>query len=587
MVRRILAMAVLSLALASVAVYGEAGAVGGNADGKRLKQTLYYGGDIITMEGKQAAYVEAVIERDGKIIYAGEKSAAVNNFSGKTLEYDLKGKTLLPGFIEPHLHPSIAAILLSGDIVAPHDWDVPEGLKKGVEGHDAYMARLKESIASKGSKEDVLFIWGYHPLWHGHLSREMLNEISPDMPVGIIHRSFHEIYLNDKAIAMFGITEDDFKGNPQVEWDKGHFFVGGWLALVPKIASRMINPKRYKRGLVDMTKIIRRNGITTIAEQGFPTSNFDMEYTLLKSEMAKNPPYEVYNILNGTQLYGMKGSNEAAWKFIEAAPASYDTQNIFMLPNQVKLYADGAIYSLAMKMKEGYSDGFKGEWMTPPNLFEQQMNFYWDKGYKINIHANGDLGIQLCLDITEKLMKRKARENHRLTLHHMGYFTDEQAVQMQKLGIEASTNPYYLWALADKYSEFGLGPDRARNMVPMKSLKDRIIPFSFHSDFGMAPLEPLTLAWTAINRSTAEQTLVSQDQRVDVFSAMQAITINAARTLNLENEIGSIEVGKAANFTLLDENPFKVEAMHIRDIRVAGVVFRGSLSLIKRAGVEQ
>ncbi len=550
-----------------------------NASEQSLQQTIYYGGNIITMEGEDIAYVEAVVERDGKIIYAGNKSGAVTNFAGKTREVDLKGKTMMPGFIEPHLHPSIAAILLSGDIVAPHDWHVPEGLKKGVEGHDAYIARLKESIAKKGSKDDVLFIWGYHQLWHGDLSRKILNEISPDIPVAIIHRSFHEIFVNDKAIAMFGIKEEEFKGNPQIDWDRGHFYEGGWLALVPKIAPRMINPERYKRGLVDMTKIIRKNGITTIAEQGFPTSNFDMEYQLLKSEMDKNPPYEVYNVLNGTQLHGMRGSNEKAWEFMEAAPEKYNTDNILMLSKQVKLYADGAIYSLAMKMKEGYSDGFEGQWMTPPTLFEKQMNFYWDKGYKINIHANGDLGIQLCLDITKKMMKRNPRKSHRLTLHHVGYFTDDQAEQMQVLGIEVSANPYYLWALADKYSEYGLGPERARNLVDMKSLKDRDIPFSFHSDFGMAPLEPLTLAWTAINRMTAEQTLVSQNQRIDVFTAMQAITINAARTLDLENTIGSITVGKAANFTLLEENPFKVDHMHIKDISVAGVVYRGRLDL--------
>ena len=94
-------------------------------------QTLYYGGDIITMEGDKPEYVKAVIERDGKIIYAGDKASAVNNFAGKTVEVDLKGKTMMPGFIEPHLHPLIAAILLSGDIVAPHDWNVPDGIKKG------------------------------------------------------------------------------------------------------------------------------------------------------------------------------------------------------------------------------------------------------------------------------------------------------------------------------------------------------------------------------------------------------------------------------------------------------------------------
>ena len=548
---------------------------------KKEIQTLYFGGDIITMEGNKANYVEAVIERDGKIIYVGDKASAVNNFAGKTIEVDLKGKTMMPGFIEPHLHPLIAAILLSGDIVAPHDWNVPDGIKKGVEGHDAYVERLKKSIAKYGKKDDVLFIWGYHQLWHGDLNREMLNKISPDIPVAVLHRSFHEVFLNDKAISLFKIKEEMFKGNPQVEWSKGHFFEGGWMALAPKIAPYMLNPVKYKKGLVDMTTLMEKNGITTIAEQGFPNVDFDMEYDLLKSEMDKNPSFEIYNILNGTQLASMKGGIEKATEFMESTPTKYNTKNIKILPKQVKLFADGAIYSLAMEMKDGYTDGFKGQWMTPLKLFEEQMNFYWDRDYKIHIHANGDLGIQRCIDIVRSMQKRHPRKDHRLTLHHMGYFTDDQADEMKELGMEASANPYYLWALSEKYSKHGLGPKRAKNLVHMKSLKDRGIPFSLHSDFGMAPAEPLTLAWTAVNRMTDQHTLVSQDQRIDVFTAMQGITLIAARTLNLEDEIGSIKVGKKANFTLLEENPFKVEPMHLKDIAVAGVVFKGKLKMRK------
>jgi len=573
---RLILVAILTVLMAATAQFSaEAATSVGDS------QVLYFGGDIVTMEGDTANYVESVLVRDGKIIYVGSRSAAVNNFAGKTRKVDLQGKTMMPGFIEPHVHPSIAAIILSGDIVAPHDWQVPEGLKKGVEGHEAYIARLKQSIAQSGKAGEVSFIWGYHQLWHGDLSREMLNEIAPDIPVAIIHRSFHEVFLNDKAIALFALKEDDFKGNPQVEWDRGHFFEGGWLALVPKIAPYLINPERYKRGLADMTKIIRHSGVTTIAEQGFPSSNFEMEYGLLKSEMDKNPPYDVYNVLNGTQLYAMKGGDEQAEAFVKTAAEKYNTQNIFMLPKEIKLFADGAIYSLAMEMKDGYSDGFEGQWMTPPSLLEEQMNFYWDKGYKIHIHANGDLGIQQCLDVVEKMMRRNPRANHRLTLHHVGYFTAEQADQIQNLGVEVSANPYYIWALADKYSEFGLGPKRARNLVSMKLLEDRNIPFSLHSDFGMAPLEPLTLAWTAVNRVTSEETLVSQDQRIDVFTAMQGITITAARTLQLEDELGSIKVGKRANFTLLEENPFKVLPLHLKDIQVAGVVYNGRLELNK------
>jgi len=545
------------------------------AESEKQNTTIYFGGDILTMAGDKPAYAEAIVEKAGKIVFVGDKKQALNKYSNNLIHVDLQGKTLMPGFIEPHVHPSIAAILLSGDIVAPHDWNIPSGLKKGVSGHDAYISRLKAAIAENATDNEVLFIWGYHQLWHGELNRTMLNEISPNKPIAVIHRSFHEVFINDKAIELFNITAQDFSNNAQVDWKNGHFFEGGWLALVPKIAPQLLNPQRYKNGLADMTKLIQQNGITTIAEQGFPSSSFDMEYNLLLSEMTKNPPYDVYNVLNGTQLFTMQGSNEEAFKFIESASEKYNTGNVYMLPKQVKLFADGAIYSLAMQMKAGYSDGFEGEWMTPLDTFEQQMNFYWDKGYKINIHANGDLGIQMCLDMVEKLMQHNPRKDHRLTLHHLGYFTAKQSEQMHKLGIEASANPYYLWALADKYSEYGLGKERAENLVHIKSLQDNSVPFSFHSDFGMAPMEPLTLAWTAVNRITAQQTLVSQDQRIDAYSAMQAITINAARTLNLEQEIGSIEQGKLANFTLLAQNPLKVAAIAIKDINILGVVFRG------------
>ena len=147
--------------------------------------------------------------------------------------------------------------------------------------------------------------------------------------------------------------------------------------------------------------------------------------------------------------------------------------------------------------------------------------------------------------------------------------------RFKELNIETSVNPYYLWALATKYSDVGLGKERAENLVQIKELTKRSIPVSFHSDFAMAPAEPLTLAWTAVNRVVAEGNALSQEQRIDVFTAMKAITIDAARTLNQETSIGSIKVGKLANFTVLEENPFTIDAMKLKDIKVNAVVYKG------------
>jgi hypothetical protein len=295
--------------------------------------------------------------------------------------------------------------------------------------------------------------------------------------------------------------------------------------------------------------------------------------------MASNPPYDVYLIPNGSQLYGMKGGNNEAMAFIEtlATTDEYNTHNVRFLPEQVKLFADGAIYSQLMQMKDGYADGHEGEWMTPLPLFREQVEMYWNNDYKIHVHANGDLGQQMVIDNVSQLHADRPRTNHRFTLHHMGYFTNEMADQMAELGMEASVNPYYLWALADKYAEHGLGAERAENLVALRLLVDRDIPLSFHSDFSMAPAEPLTLAWTAVNRTTSQGTRMSQEERIPTYEALKAITTDAARALNLEAEIGSLEPGKVANFTILGANPLEVDAMQLKDLEVRAVVYRGAV----------
>jgi len=540
--------------------------------------TLYHNGTLLTMAGDEPSYVEALVEEGGRIVFVGTLNEARVRTSEQVLDFDLGGSTLIPGLIEPHLHPSIAAIMLQNEIIAPYDWKLPSGVKRGVSGEENYRARITQSIQANAKSGELYFIWGYHQLWHGFLSRGLLNQIAGDRAVGIIHRSFHEIYLNDAAIALLGIEQADFEGNPQVDWDKGHFYEGGWLALVPAMAPTLLEPEKYRAGLASMTAILRQNGITTIAEPGFPSSDFDAELSLLKAEMASNPPYDVYLVPSGTQLYGMKGGNHEALAFMEtlATTDAYNAANVHFLPKQVKLFADGAIYSQLMQMKDGYTDGHEGEWMTPLDLFHEQIELYWNNGYKIHVHANGDLGQQMVIDHVARLQQETPRTNHRLTLHHMGFFTDDMAEQMAELGMEASVNPYYLWALADKYGEHGLGPERAANLVALKLLVDREIPLSFHSDFSMAPAEPMTLAWTAVNRMTSEGTRMSQDQIIPVYEALKAITIDAARTLNLESEIGSLEAGKKANFTILGSNPLKVDATQLKDIEIKGVVHQGT-----------
>jgi len=553
----------------------------------KLQQTLYYGGDIITMEGDKPNYVEAVIERDGKIIYAGDKASAVNNFAGKTVEVDLKGKTMMPGFIEPHAHPvSIGAFILANDIVAPHEWKMPQQTYHGVEGKENYLKAVKDIIDAKKDKTKTVLIWGYHKSWHGELTLKDLDKATGSVPTIIWQRSTHEIYLNSACTKKYGVKKGDLskEDEEQADWNNYHFWERAYQQIkMTKLSPFFSNQKMLDRGMKRISQLMLQNGITAMTEPSFPNSIFEDEYAVLKKGTEEAKAYTIFLIAGFPEQFVKKIGNEAYAKHIEELPAKFDTDHIKFLPKQYKTFADGAIYSLALQLKEPFTHcaGCKSEWIIPLKESEEIFNFWWDKGYKIHIHITGDKAFEEYLNFVERAMKRNPRKDHRTTFHHVGLFDAGQAQRAADLGVEISANPYYLWALADKYSETGLGAERAANMVALKELTKRHIPVSLHSDFAMAPADPLLLAWVAANRIVASGKVMNPEQRISVYDAMKGITITAARTFEKENEIGSIKVGKEATFTLLEQNPFKIDPVKLKDIPVAGVVYKGRMILNK------
>lgn len=561
--------------------------VTGEVDAEIPPQTLYYGGDIITMEGDRPTYVEAVIERDGKIIYSGTKAGAVNNFAGKTIEVDLQGKTLMPGFIEPHAHPvGIGAIILANDIVAPHEWRMPHKTYPAVEGHENYLQAVKSIIDGKEDKSKTVLIWGYHKAWHGDLTLREFDEVTGDVPAIVWQRSTHEIYLNTACAKKYGIKKGDLSAeeDQQADWDNLHFWERAYQMTKGKKLAPFFNDRDMLRlGMDRISAVMLQNGLTAMTEPGFPTGTFEDEYAILKEGTEKAQAYSIYLISGFPEQFVKKTSNDDYAQHIDDLPGNYNTECITFLPNQYKTFADGAIYSLALQLCKPFFGCVhcKSEWIVPLDAGEQIFGYWWDKGYKIHIHITGDLAVEKYLDFTERAMKRNPREDHRTTFHHVGLFSVEQAQRMADLGVEVSANPYYLWALADKYSEMGLGPERAAFMVPLKELTQRGIPVSLHSDFAMAPAEPLLLAWVAANRIVASGKTMRPDEKISVYDAMKGITITAARTFEMEEKIGSIKVGKEATFTILEQNPFKIDPVKLKDIPIVGVVYKGRMVLNK------
>lgn len=223
----------------------------------------------------------------------------------------------------------------------------------------------------------------------------------------------------------------------------------------------------------------------------------------------------------------------------------------------------------------GYKDGHKGEWIMTPDRLEKAIRLWWNTDYTIHIHCNGSGGLKAILDVLEKLQKEMPKKDHRLTIEHFGQSSAAQAKRIADLGAIVSANPYYLYSMGDKYAAGNLGEQRASEMVRLGSLLKNKVPFALHSDFTMAPIQPLLLAWIAVNRITADGTVMAAQERIPVYNALQSITSNAAFILRMENVTGSITTGKKADFVILAENPMKIEPIKLKDIKILETVFEG------------
>ena len=354
----------------------------------------------------------------------------------------------------------------------------------------------------------------------------------------------------------------------------GHFFEQGALAILGKLAPVLASPEQFRKGLEFTETYYHRNGITLACEPGgFFSKPMQDAVNAVYSDDAT--PFNHCFIADGKTFAARNPQDSAALVKDTEQVLDWGRGRTFFLPKQAKLLTDGAIYSQLMQMKDGYTDGHHGAWIMDPPLFAHAFQSYWDAGYQIHIHNNGDAGLDVLLDNLEKAMARKPRQDHRTVLVHFGFATPEQVARWAKLGGIVSSNPYYVTALAGRYAKLGIGPERAANMVPMGDVVKNGMSFSFHSDMPMAPAKPLQLAWAGVTRTTAEGQVAGPEHRVTVDQALKAITLDAAYSIQMEKKVGSIEVGKDANLTVLEQSPYAVPPAAITGIPVWGTMLEG------------
>ncbi|MEN9685757.1 MAG: hypothetical protein RLZZ28_1543 [Bacteroidota bacterium] len=540
---------------------------------------IYYGGNILTMEGDSANYVEAIAVKEGKIVFTGKKTDAEKLIGDSTVITDLKNKTLLPGFIDPHLHPNLGCFILNTKFATPFDWNFPWGKVNAVRGHKAFIDKVKEYANAITNPTEQLIVWGYMEPFHGAISRKELDAISTTRPIMIWQYSAHEMFLNTAALKSLEISEAKTKGNTQIFYDKGRFLEAGFFnVVVPKLVPTMRNDSVMKVAMGKLRDVAHMGGITTLGDMGtgssgdlwgdykFIVDGLENEQTPFRMQLT--PDVNTLSLLNG-------GNLEKTLNIVKDFEKK--SSKHILISHAIKLYSDGAFFGQAFQVvPPGYLDGHTGEWIMEPKRLQEAMKFWWEKDYPIHIHCNGSLGLSTILEELEKLQKESPKKDHRLTIEHFGQSSPIQSAQIARLGAVVSANPYYLYSMGDKYvSNTILGKERGAEMVSLGSLVKNNVPFALHSDFTMAPIQPLLLAWIAANRITADGTLMAPQEKVSVYNALKGITINGAYVLRLENETGSIKVGKKADFVILAENPLKIAPQKIRDIKIVSTVFNG------------
>ena len=535
--------------------------------------TVYTGGDILTLAGETPTYVEALAVRDGKVVAAGSRADAVKAAGPGARQVDLKGQTLIPGFIDTHSHLlTYADSLVQANLNPP-----PVGGVKSIADILAEVRRLKESL--KAGPGVLLVGQGYDPDFLAekrHPTAAELDAAFPDNPVILMHASGHMLVANSQAMKTAGITAatPDPEGGaiirkPGSREPEGLFQETAMHPFIPQVQAPRPQDQSFEliRRAVDH---YAANGYTTAAEglvmpDKMPLLQAAADKGLLKIDVEALPAYLIADQLVGTgKITWGQRKNGLKW-------------------TGLKLATDGSPQGKTAYLTKPYLTpvpGCKTDCRGFPNIPQDELNrlfvLAYKNGVQIYSHCNGDASVDMMIAAHRNAEKTlgKVDLNRRTVIIHSQIMRPDQMASYKALGLLPSffTNHVYYWGDVHLAN---LGPERAAYISPLASAFKSGVKATNHTDSIVTPLDPMFLVWTAVNRVTRGGKVLGLDERVTPYQALQALTVNGAYTYFDEASKGSLEVGKTADLVILDRNPLKVEPNAIRDIKVVETVKTG------------
>lgn len=529
---------------------------------------VFLHGNVLTMDADNRI-VEALSVRGDKIEALGSTEDIMKLVTDETVVTNLRGRTLMPGFIDAHGHfPGSSLAVINADLNSP-----PIGTLKNMAD---VIAALKVQ-AEKTPQGEWVIGMGYDDTLlaeNRHPTREELDEVSSEHPVIAMHISGHMTVANSLALAAEGIdaSTEDPEGGVIVR-KKGSQEPTG---LLQEAAQWPVVNHLYDLGLMDSYRTIKLAaneyaaiGVTTAQSGGVSAELvkgvslfiklgiIPMRVVLFPMEMEFGD-----NLLNG-----------------EYKPEDYASERLTMGP--VKIIADGSIQGYTGYLSQPYHVPYHGdaEYEGYPTVLRiplfEKVEALHKAGYQLAIHGNGDQSIEDILDAFEAAQEKHPVEDPRLILIHSQMAREDQIIRMKALGITPSFFSAHTWYWGDRHRDIFMGPERAAVMSPAKWAEDNDLRYSSHLDTPVTPMLPLQAVWSTVHRITYGGDVLGPEQRVGVMEALRAVTIDAAWQVFEEDNRGSLEPGKFADMIILSGSPLD-NPMAMRDLVVETTMVGGA-----------
>lgn len=555
---------------------------------ERIDVTVYRAREVVTVASPASRIAlpiaDGVAVRDGRIVDVGSFDDLVDTYSGAVVDDRFGDSVLLPGFVEAHSHATEGA-LWAWEYVGYFPRLGPDGVvRAGCRSFDELidgLRRLDAQMATTATSDEPLIVWGFDPIYFAgdRLAASHLDRVSTTRPITVIHASLHLITVNTSLMEREGFADGtsvagvptDANGRPLGELQEAPA-----MSLAKREMASVFGALAGPASVERLGALARLVGCTTVTELGAGA--------LREADVARwiatadQPGFPTRLSVFYNPSYGPSSAEEQVAE-VQARAASSTERVRF---GHVKIILDGSIQGFTARLNPpGYlslPDGSarpNGIWLITPERLHELVDAFHRAHITVHAHANGDQAVDLLLDAVAAATVAHRWDDHRHTAQHSQLTSAAQYARLASLGMNANLFANHLYYWGDQHRDLTVGADWAARMNACATADAAGVRYSVHSDASVTPLGSLHTMWCAVNRVTASGGVLGADERISAERALRAVTIDAAHQLRLDDELGSIEVGKRADFVALAESPLAIDPMAIRDIRVNGTVLDG------------